>query len=139
MYRKISAIILSTLVAAAIIVFMLARVWDDLILALEHADWIYLVAATAICIAAWWLRGFRYQKILAGLDIRVGLCFSTACIFVSQTANLIIPARLGDLVRVFILKHENDATISEGISSICLLYTSPSPRDRTRSRMPSSA
>src|SRR5665811_1537822 len=25
------------------------------------------------------------------------------------------------------------------ISNICLLYTSPSPRDRTRSRMPSSA
>ena len=24
-------------------------------------------------------------------------------------------------------------------TSICLLYTSPSPRDRTRSRMPSSA
>ena len=31
-------------------------------------------------------------------------------------------------------------TISKaGGSSICLLYTSPSPRDRTRSRMPSSA
>ena len=28
--------------------------------------------------------------------------------------------------------------IKEGINS-CLLYTSPSPRDRTRSRMPSSA
>ena len=26
-----------------------------------------------------------------------------------------------------------------GRSAICLLYTSPSPRDRTRSRMPSSA
>ena len=26
-----------------------------------------------------------------------------------------------------------------GSSGICLLYTSPSPRDRTRSRMPSSA
>ena len=25
------------------------------------------------------------------------------------------------------------------LSSVCLLYTSPSPRDRTRSRMPSSA
>ena len=25
------------------------------------------------------------------------------------------------------------------VSSACLLYTSPSPRDRTRSRMPSSA
>ena len=27
----------------------------------------------------------------------------------------------------------------EGTLNICLLYTSPSPRDRTRSRMPSSA
>ena len=26
-----------------------------------------------------------------------------------------------------------------GAGSVCLLYTSPSPRDRTRSRMPSSA
>ena len=32
----------------------------------------------------------------------------------------------------------HSATITEG-SSTCLLYTSPSPRDRTRSRMPSSA
>jgi len=28
---------------------------------------------------------------------------------------------------------------AESLSSTCLLYTSPSPRDRTRSRMPSSA
>ena len=30
-------------------------------------------------------------------------------------------------------------TIISDIPIICLLYTSPSPRDRTRSRMPSSA
>ena len=29
--------------------------------------------------------------------------------------------------------------ITEMVNAICLLYTSPSPRDRTRSRMPSSA
>ena len=29
--------------------------------------------------------------------------------------------------------------LGEQLMSICLLYTSPSPRDRTRSRMPSSA
>ena len=27
----------------------------------------------------------------------------------------------------------------DGVLNVCLLYTSPSPRDRTRSRMPSSA
>ena len=32
-----------------------------------------------------------------------------------------------------------DYMIFEGQNRICLLYTSPSPRDRTRSRMPSSA
>ena len=32
----------------------------------------------------------------------------------------------------------NQEVFEDGIS-ICLLYTSPSPRDRTRSRMPSSA
>ena len=30
-------------------------------------------------------------------------------------------------------------TIPNNVNTICLLYTSPSPRDRTRSRMPSSA
>ena len=32
-----------------------------------------------------------------------------------------------------------DSWVMDGNYSSCLLYTSPSPRDRTRSRMPSSA
>ena len=32
-----------------------------------------------------------------------------------------------------------DDSPSQRLGGICLLYTSPSPRDRTRSRMPSSA
>ena len=37
--------------------------------------------------------------------------------------------------------HEDDAerAVRAGLEIACLLYTSPSPRDRTRSRMPSSA
>ena len=38
------------------------------------------------------------------------------------------------------LSFQKANNISENIQNIsCLLYTSPSPRDRTRSRMPSSA
>ncbi|NYT07219.1 MAG: flippase-like domain-containing protein [Methanomicrobiales archaeon] len=118
MYRKISAIIISTLIAVGIIAFMLLRVRDDLMTALEHAVWGYLLLATVVCIAAWLLRGLRYKVILSGVGVSCGLLFSTGCIFVSQTANLIIPARLGDLVRVFILKHEVGSTISQGISSL---------------------
>ena len=32
-----------------------------------------------------------------------------------------------------------DADTTEGMGYVCLLYTSPSPRDMRRSRMPSSA
>ena len=37
------------------------------------------------------------------------------------------------------LKSGKIKTQDVGVATICLLYTSPSPRDRTRSRMPSSA
>ena len=33
----------------------------------------------------------------------------------------------------------NKNLLLERVNKVCLLYTSPSPRDRTRSRMPSSA
>ena len=32
-----------------------------------------------------------------------------------------------------------DGPLTQELDRVCLLYTSPSPRDRTRSRMPSSA
>jgi uncharacterized protein (TIRG00374 family) len=118
MYRKISAIVISTIIALGIIAFMLLRVRDDLITALEHVVWGYLLLAIVVCLAAWLLRGLRYKVILSGVGVSCGLLFSTGCIFVSQTANLIVPARLGDLVRVFILKHEYGSSISQGISSL---------------------
>ena len=39
----------------------------------------------------------------------------------------------------FSIKWYYDGTLNASSNCICLLYTSPSPRDRTRSRMPSSA
>ena len=44
-------------------------------------------------------------------------------------------------VRVAALDPERDRLVVSGVNLVknCLLYTSPSPRDRTRSRMPSSA
>lgn len=118
MWKKVSAVVIPTLLAVGIIAYMLYRVWDDLLLTLEHAVVPYLFAAIGICVVAWILRGYRYRYILQGLDIYKTLGFSTACIFISQTANLIVPARLGDFVRMLILKHEDDATYSQGFSSL---------------------
>ena len=43
------------------------------------------------------------------------------------------------LVLIILLMLRENVLLSASILIICLLYTSPSPRDRTRSRMPSSA
>ena len=59
-------------------------------------------------------------------------------------------AKFSGMIETYLKKRENLATVfllidirhdpqEADISQICLLYTSPSPRDRTRSRMPSSA
>ena len=64
----------------------------------------------------------------------------------TQLRNLAINLEVGQEIRVG--KHNERAKITKieyfdksGDISVntCLLYTSPSPRDRTRSRMPSSA
>jgi glycosyltransferase AglD len=118
MYRKISAIVIPTLFAIGIIAWMLFNVWDQLLEALQHIIPQYLIVAVVICLAAWILRGWRYHYILNSLGYMVGVVVSTACIFVSQTVNVIVPARLGDFVRVFILKHEYNITYSEGVASL---------------------
>lgn len=120
MLKRISALLIPSLIAAAIIGYMLYSVWDDLLTAIQNAVPSYLLAAIAICVGAWFLRGWRYRYILDKLELHISLLLSTACIYVSQTANLIIPARLGDLVRLFILKHEINAPYSKGLSSIVI-------------------
>jgi uncharacterized membrane protein YbhN (UPF0104 family) len=118
MYRKISAIVIPTIIAIGIIAYMLFRVWEDLFIAIKNIIPAYLAVGMVICLSAWWLRGWRYHIILKNLNYCVSITVSTACIFVSQTVNLIVPARLGDFVRVFILKHEYHTTYSEGVSSL---------------------
>ncbi|KAF5091304.1 Lysylphosphatidylglycerol synthase TM region [anaerobic digester metagenome] len=118
MYRKFIAICLSVLLAAAILIVMVVRVWDDLANALAYVQPLFLIPACFICLFAWGVRGSRYQAILTRMQVRISFIFGVACIFISQTVNLIVPARLGDLIRVVLLKHDYDATISQGLSSI---------------------
>jgi uncharacterized protein (TIRG00374 family) len=120
MDRRVNILVVSAALAVGIIAFMLLRVWGDLLVAIGHWNPLFLIPAIAFSTAGWWLRGARYRSILGKLGIRAGLAFSTACVLISQTANLIIPARLGDLVRIFILKHENLSGYPTGISSIII-------------------
>ena len=47
--------------------------------------------------------------------------------------------KMGDTIYRPSISNLGSASSKSANTAICLLYTSPSPRDRTRSRMPSSA
>jgi len=119
-YQKIFAFLISIVFAAILLGVMLARVWDDLLIAVAHMQYLYVIPAIVFCLCSWLVGGYRYQKILHNMTIPAGLLFSIACIFLSQIINLIVPARLGDLVRFIPLHHEYKATVSQGLSSVVI-------------------
>ena len=61
---------------------------------------------------------------------------STAVVGIGRTAYTRRSGRTGIALAAEAVRNALD---DAGLTSACLLYTSPSPRDRTRSRMPSSA
>ena len=63
---------------------------------------------------------------------------SSALALAINSANSAVLSREAHTVKGLLATFSDDAG-AETAFTICLLYTSPSPRDRTRSRMPSSA
>ena len=59
-------------------------------------------------------------------------------IYRTVVVSMELPAILVHAPPVRRLNNNDDSSLNSGAGT-CLLYTSPSPRDRTRSRMPSSA
>ena len=60
--------------------------------------------------------------------------YQSKFVYKNRSENIITNESL-----LVIVDHEDYKIESYAIGNNCLLYTSPSPRDRTRSRMPSSA
>ena len=65
-----------------------------------------------------------------------GLQVTTKCTIGNQKLKLVDSS---DIAAKFGLPNGKEVTVAVNPATFCLLYTSPSPRDRTRSRMPSSA
>ena len=62
----------------------------------------------------------------------------TLCLHAGQIPDAVTGARAAPIYQTSSYVFDN-ADHAASLFNFCLLYTSPSPRDRTRSRMPSSA
>ena len=91
----------------------------DVLSFIVSANIFVLFISTFVYSLSWLFRGLRYEKIVRFITKRkLGVNFMTGVIAISQTANLILPARAGDLVRAYILKRKKGIAYTTGISSL---------------------
>ena len=64
------------------------------------------------------LRGLRWSILLRGTGFRIGVKDSTEIIFLSWLVNCVVPAKLGDLYRAYLLRINSDASLSRTFGTV---------------------
>jgi uncharacterized protein (TIRG00374 family) len=85
---------------------------------MREADPLLVGIATFVYVLSWPLRGQRYRDILAELGFHEKLGFLTGAVFISQTGNLVFPARAGDLIRAYVVKARRGIPYPTGFASL---------------------
>ncbi|WP_435195684.1 flippase-like domain-containing protein [Natronomonas sp. EA1] len=92
----------------------------DVLRELQGADPTLVAVAAGVYLLSWPLRGARYRDILAELGYRESVAFLTGAIFISQTGNLVFPARAGDAVRAYVVKARRGIPYPSGFASLAI-------------------
>jgi hypothetical protein len=89
-----------------VLVFRVALGVDflQLVTSIAEANWLLLLAAFLVFYLGFPLRGVRWAMLLRGTGIRVSPRDSTEILFLSWLVNCLVPAKLGDIYRAYLLK-----------------------------------
>src|SRR5687767_6627018 len=102
--RTIISIVLP-LVLLVLIAFNLRELdFNELVNTILAANPFLLIAAFAIFYLGFPLRGLRWQSLLRSAGTRIGLRDSMEIIFISWLVNCLVPAKLGDVYRAYLLR-----------------------------------
>ena len=114
--------IVATSILAILILFLIASLigWGDIMDTLRTASPALIAFSVLVYLISWPLRGIRYQQILAQIGVKEDLNFLVGCIAVSQSANVFLPARLGDVARPYLLKKMKNIPLITGFSSLAV-------------------
>jgi uncharacterized protein (TIRG00374 family) len=99
--------IISILIPLAVIAVFVALNGEQLAkvpLLIARADLRLVGLAFLIFYAGFPLRGLRWAVLLGGTGTRIGIRDSTEIIFLSWLVNCVVPAKLGDVYRAYLLK-----------------------------------
>jgi len=93
---------------------------NEVVAQMSQADPMLVGLAALVYVLSWPLRGTRYRDILEELGYTEDANFLTGAIFVSQTGNLVFPARAGDAVRAYVVKARRSIPYPTGFASLAV-------------------
>jgi uncharacterized protein (TIRG00374 family) len=85
---------------------------------IAEADLRLVGLAFLIFYAGFPLRGFRWAVLLRGTGLRVSTRDSTEILFLSWLVNCVVPAKLGDVYRAYLLKINTAASLSRTFGTV---------------------
>ena len=83
-----------------------------------EADKLLLVAAFLVFYSGFPLRGFRWAMLLRGTGFRVATRDATEILFLSWLVNCLVPAKLGDVYRAYLLKINSTVSLSRTFGTV---------------------
>ena len=82
------------------------------------ANPLLVLVAFVVFYAGFPLRGQRWSLLLRGTGFRIGTKDSTEIIFLSWLVNCVVPAKLGDVYRAYLLKINSTASLSRTFGTV---------------------
>ena len=90
----------------------------DVLGGISRANPWLLVAAFVVFYAAFPLRGFRWALLVRGSGFRLGVRDATEILFISWLVNCLVPAKLGDVYRDWLLKINSTVSLSRTFGTV---------------------
>ncbi len=90
----------------------------QLVAGVRAANPLLLLVAFLVFYAGFPLRGFRWALLLRGASFRVGTPDATRILFLSWLVNCLVPAKLGDVYRAYLLKINSTASLSRTFGTV---------------------
>ena len=116
---------IGSLVFGLVLLYLLSRVifgddfdWGEVGRLVGQADPGFLALAFVAYYATFPLRGFRWRYVLERSGMSVRLRDATEILFLSWFVNCLVPAKLGDLYRAYLLRGNFGASISRTVGTV---------------------
>jgi uncharacterized protein (TIRG00374 family) len=116
--RTIGSIVFGVAMLVLLFVFVLGVDWGKTWSHIAHANMALLIAALVAYYLTFPLRGFRWAFILRRTGTEVPVTAATEILFLSWFVNCLVPAKLGDLYRAYLLKGTYGGSASRTVGTI---------------------